>query len=202
MNNNLKKAAFDIFGIGAEPEDFAPQSDEGDAVSEPVMAAEEVNDAKIIAASRPQSVADNSATPYGLIPSTYIAPGTVLEGTLRSKGDLEIAGTFKGDIVSEGDVILHTDIEGNVTSNNLYLVDCCVSGDCIVNALVKLDAGSKITGNIYSSELYCSGNIVGEINVKGNSTFTASAVVDANVYAGSVALERGAKLSGRMNVQG
>ena len=54
--------------------------------------------------SRRNCSASGSA-PYVLVPATYLAPGTVMEGTLRSKGDVEIAGTFKGDIISEGDVM-------------------------------------------------------------------------------------------------
>lgn len=198
--DNLKKAAFDIFGIGADVENtLAPLSAEGDVVSDPVMEAEEVPSAEIVPASRPQSVASTGA-PYVLVPATYLAPGTFMEGTLRSKGDVEIAGTFKGDIISEGNVTLHTNIEGNVTANNLSLVDCSVTGDCVATSLIKLDTSSKISGNIAASELFCAGMIEGDINIKGNSTFSASAVVNANVCAGSIALERGAKISGQLNM--
>ena len=200
--DNFKKAAFDIFGIGSDAEStLAPLSAEDDVVSNPVTEAEGTPSAEIVPASRPQNVATTSA-PYVLVPATYLAPGTVMEGTLRSKGDVEIAGTFRGDIVSEGDVTLHTNIEGNITANNLYLMDCSVTGDCVATALVKMDVNSKINGNITASELFCAGNIVGDINIKGNTSFTSTAVVEANFSAGSIALERGAKISGQMNIKG
>ena len=200
--DNFKKAAYDIFGIGSDEEAaFASSSAEDDMDFNPVMEAEEVTSAEIVSAVRPKGVASNNS-PYVLVPATYLAPGTVMEGTLRSKGDVEIAGTFKGDIVSEGNVTLHTNINGNITANNLSLVDCSITGDCVATSMIKLDADSKINGNILSSELFCAGNIVGDINVKGNTSFSSTAVVDANISAGSIELERGAKLSGQINIKG
>lgn len=200
--DNFKQAAYDIFGIGSEPEeDIASAPVAEDIPSDPVIETETVSSTEIISASRPQGVASNGA-PYVLVPATYLAPGTVMEGVLRSKGDVEIAGTFKGDVISEGDVTLHTNFEGNVTANNLSLIDCCVTGDCVANTLVKLDSTSKIIGNVISSELFCAGSVDGEITVKGNSSFSATAVVEANISAGSIALERGAKISGQLSIKG
>ena len=201
--DNFKKAAFDMFGVGSDVESELNQDMSIDEKVDAILEAEQVSAVEVPApiTSRPQSVASNSA-PYVLVPATYLAPGTVMEGTLRSKGDVEIAGTFKGDIISEGDVTLHTNIEGNVTANNLSLVDCSVTGDCTATSVVKVDANSSIQGNIVAAELLCSGSIVGDINVKGNATFDSSAIVDANIGAGSIAMERGAKISGKLNMRG
>lgn len=199
--DNLKKAAFDMFGVGNESE---PVLDQNTSITEKVETVVEVekvpvSDVPAPAHSRSQSVSSNSA-PYVLVPATYLAPGTVMEGTLRSKGDVEIAGTFKGDIISEGDVTLHTNIEGNITANNLCLIDCSLIGDCTVTTVIKVDAASSIKGNITAAELLCSGSVVGDINVKGNATFDSGAIVDANISAGSIAMERGAKISGQLNM--
>lgn len=201
--DNFKQAAYDIFGIGSDLEnDINSQSETDDILSDPIFETEAINSSEIVSAPSRSKGASSSNDPYVLVPATYLAPGTVMEGILRSKGDVEIAGTFKGDIISEGDVTLHTNINGNVSANNLSLVDCCVTGDCVATSLIKLDPSSKIDGNIVSSELYCAGSIVGDINVKTNSSFSSTAVVEANISAGSIALERGAKISGQLNIKG
>ena len=203
--DNFKKAAFDMFGVGSDGSrvsaDSKPKKTLDEKVDE-ILDAEPVSSGEIVSASRSQQSVSGGSAPYVLVPATYLAPGTVMEGTLHSKGDVEIAGTFKGDIFSEGDVTLHTSIEGNVTANNLTLIDCSVTGDCTATALVKLDANSSIKGNIVAAELSCSGSIVGDINVRGNVAFESTAIVDANIGAGSIAMERGAKISGKLNMRG
>lgn len=201
--DNFKKAAFDMFGVGSDVETELDDDMTIDEKVDAILEVEHVSASEVPAPAVPrsQSVTSNSA-PYVLVPATYLAPGTVMEGTLRSKGDVEIAGTFKGDIISEGDVTLHTNIDGNVTANNLSLVDCSVTGDCNATSVVKVDAGSSIKGNITAAELSCSGSIVGDINVRGNATFDSGAIVDANISAGSIAMERGAKISGQLNMRG
>ncbi len=200
--DNFKKAAFDMFGVGS---DVAPELDEDLSIDEKVDAileAEQLSADEVpaVVTSHSQSVASTSA-PYVLVPATYLAPGVVMEGTLRSKGDVEIAGTFQGDIISEGCVTLHTNINGNVTANALSLVDCSVTGDCNAATLVKLDAGSSIKGNIVAAELDCSGSIVGDIKIRGNAAFNSSAIVDASINAGNISVERGAKISGQLNMR-
>lgn len=199
--DNFKKAAFDMFGIGADVDPDSTDLVFDETVSE-ILEAEKVDDSEIISTSRPQQSVSSGSAPYVLVPSTYLAPGTVMEGTLRSKGDVEIAGTFKGDIVAEGDVTLHTSINGNISASSLTLIDCNVTGDCKATSTVKIDSGSSINGNIVAAELVCSGNIVGDVNIKGNVTFDSSAIVDANISAGSIAMERGAKISGQLNMRG
>ena len=201
--DNFKKAAFDMFGVGSDSELVLDENASIDEKVETILEAEKVTVSDVPAPthSRSQNVSSNSA-PYVLVPATYLAPGTVMEGTLRSKGDVEIAGTFKGDIISEGDVTLHTSIEGNITANNLHLIDCSVTGDCTATAVVKINAASSIKGNITAAELVCSGSIVGDITVKGNATFDSSAIVDAKIDAGSIAMERGAKISGQQKMRG
>ena len=198
--DNFKQAAYDMFGVGSAA-DFAAQNTSDSESTGSAHPAEPVVSGELTASTRPQTVSGPSGAPYVLVPATYLAPGTVMEGTLRSKGDVEIAGTFKGDIITEGDVILHTSIEGNVTSNNLSLVDCSVTGDCTVTTLLRIDSSSSIKGNISAAELVCSGSVVGNIDVRGNATFDSSAIVDSNITAGSIAMERGAKISGQLNMK-
>lgn len=114
---NLSQAMFEMFGVGKEPaaEKTAPKAApapkapelEADLLEEirKEVAAEvqaEVKAAPVSApAPAPAPVVEN-------VPVTYLAPGVTLEGKLTAKGDVEIAGQFKGEIVTEGKVIVRS----------------------------------------------------------------------------------------------
>lgn len=199
--NNFKKAAYDMFGVGSDEEHVSEEVKTLDEKADEILEAEQVSSEELVSAGRSQQSVATGSAPYVLVPATYLAPGTVLEGTLRSKGDVEIAGTFKGDIISEGDVTLRTNMEGNVAANNLTLMSSSVTGDCNIASQIKVDADSSINGNIVAAELNCSGSIVGNINIRGNANFEATAIVDANIDAGSISMDRGAKISGQLNMK-
>ena len=216
--DNFKKAAYDMFGVGSNrsaeevtntaietpvaPIEVTASVEEPVVVAEPepVVEAEPIVEPEPVV--EPEPIAAPVAQPAFGGSATYLAPGTVMEGTLRSQGDVEIAGTFKGDIIAEGNVTLHTNIDGNITANNLSLIDCCVAGDCTAASEIIVDEKSSIIGNIVAEEMLCSGNITGDITVAGNATFERTAVLDANITAGTIVRERGAKISGQLNMRG
>lgn len=212
--DNFKKAAYDMFGVGSdgsqideevvdiEVEEPVAPVEASAPVEEPVVVAEPEPVVEAAPVVEPEPVAVPAVQPVSGDLATYLAPGTVMEGTLRSQGNVEIAGTFKGDIIAEGDVILHTNIDGNITANNLSLIDCCVAGDCTAAAEIIVDEKSSIIGNIVAEEMLCSGNITGEITVAGNASFEKTAVVDANISAGTIVMERGARISGQLTMRG
>ena len=199
--NNFKKAAYDMFGVGSNGERVSEEVKTLDEKADEILEAEQVSSEELVSAGRSQQSVATGSAPYVLVPATYLAPGTVVEGTLRCKGDIEIAGTFMGDVIAEGDVTLRTNINGNVTAANLTLLGSSVTGDCNITSLIRVDADSSINGNIVAAELNCSGSIVGNINIRGNANFEATAIVDANIDAGSISMDRGAKISGQLNMK-
>lgn len=79
-----------------------------------------------------------------------LGEGTTIEGNLKSKGDIRIDGTVKGDIYTESKFVLGDKgkIEGNIKANN-----CDISGE--------------VKGNVSTSELLIiknTGIIHGDIN--------------------------------------
>ena len=102
--------------------------------------------------------------------TTLLAEGSVFEGTLHTKGDVEIAGVFKGDIFSEGNVKLFANIEGNVQGGNVELVTSSVQGDVSAKELLKIGPQSVIGGNIKTKDMICSGRIVGNVESSGRVT--------------------------------
>ena len=117
--DNFSQAAYEMFGIGRggskreadktaeKPAESAAMDVEEDEMSLTV--------APTVAEVKPlEKVPEKPKT-------TLLAEGSVFEGTLHTKGDVEIAGVFKGDIFSEGNVKLFANIEGNVQGGNVEL---------------------------------------------------------------------------------
>lgn len=205
--NNFNQAMYEMFGVGSEGEPEMPENMEEEL--EELMDAETAMAASVVPAATPQASMPNvhtsapvSAAPYVLVPSTYLAPGTEMEGTLKSKGDVEIAGKFVGKIESEGDVTLHTFLDGTVDAVNLTILDCELQGDCHVSGRLQINSTSRVTGNIFAGDLLCSGAIVGDSEIKGNATFDSTADVQGNITTGTMTMERGAMIAGSLIMKG
>ena len=119
--DNFSQAAYEMFGIGKggskpaeKPAESAAKKTEDDGLELTIEPTAEVKPLEKIP-EKPKT--------------TLLAEGSVFEGTLHTKGDVEIAGVFKGDIFSDGNVKLFADIEGNVQGGNVELVTSNVQGD-------------------------------------------------------------------------
>ena len=131
---------------------------------------------------------------------TYFAEGTSMEGTLRSDSDVEICGDFKGEIASDGKVTIHANTTSSIAAAELVLVDCNLIGDAMVAGDVTINDKSAVAGNIRAANVICSGIIKGNMNVQGNITLTENAQVLGDIKTGTLAMSRGAKVSGKIDM--
>jgi len=190
--NNMKQAMYEMFGVGSETAAPAAKKEEAFEVEAPVVER----------AAAPEKSSFVRTAPMPTATASYIAPGTVMEGTLRATGDVEIAGEFKGDITTDGTVILHSNIEGNLTVSSLNLSGCSLKGDVVANGLVFISVDSKVTGNITAKELQCSGKITGDVKVAENTVLEGTAQVNGNITTGTLAVARGAIIKGGIEMNG
>lgn len=186
---NFSKAVFDVFGVGAnQAEPTVEEAVEAQALSTEV---------KATAVAEPAQ----AAAPYTLVPATFLAPGAALEGKLNSKGDVELAGNFNGEIISDGNVTLRADATANISAASLNVVGCHLSGDCTISGNVTVSDKSTITGNIIAEELVCSGCVVGDIVVKGALALESTARITGNITATTMAMARGAVIKGNLTIE-
>jgi len=100
-------------------------------------------------------------------PDTIVGRGVLVEGTLKTSGDIQINGEFKGKLITEGDVVVgeHAHVTADINAQNIY-----VAGEVIgnVNAIAKLDIleTGKVAGSVSSSSLVIEAGGI----LKGNST--------------------------------
>lgn len=171
--DNFNEAMFDMFGVGKSSDSATPS-----AAEKPVEA----------------------YTPRTSPNCTYLAPGTVMEGKLFTKNDVEIAGDFTGDITSEGKVSLRSNMQGNVNAANLQLFGCRLVGDIHVSGVAILDEQSSVAGNIHANELLCSGLVKGDLYVQGNVTLNEKASIEGNITTDTMTMMRGASISGNLKM--
>ena len=186
--DNFSQAAYEMFGIGRggskreadktaeKPAESAAMDVEEDEMSLTV--------APTVAEVKPlEKVPEKPKT-------TLLAEGSVFEGTLHTKGDVEIAGVFKGDIFPEG----------NVQGGNVELVTSSVQGDVSAKELLKIGPQSVIGGNIKTKDMICSGRIVGNVESSGRVTLTTGSALTGDLTAATIAVMEGALMEGRFKI--
>ena len=203
--SNMKQAMFEMFGVGSG----APEAAASDAPAETPAGAQR------IAAPEQEKKAPEKKLPEKKAPAaeerpaekparpaaSYLAPGTVFEGSLRAAGDVEIAGEFKGDIVTEGTAMLHSNIQSNVTAGSLNLERCSLVGNVTASGTVTVSEGSRISGNVTAKELLCAGEIIGDLNISGNTSLEAKAQINGSVTTGTMAVVKGAVIKGSVEMK-
>jgi cytoskeletal protein CcmA (bactofilin family) len=92
------------------------------------------------------------ATGNGAI--NIIGAGTVIEGEVKSHGDIRVDGTIKGSVSSKSRVVIGSTgtIEGDVTCQNAD-ISGSVIGRTTVNEMLFLKANSRINGDIQTGKL-------------------------------------------------
>ena len=190
--NNMKQAMYEMFGVGSETE----------AAGEGVEKKETANAAAAQNAKREQE-----KNRFGFAPAapktavSYLAPGTIMEGTLRSSGDVEVAGIFKGDITTDGVVILRSDVQGNIAASSVNLSGSNLVGDIVSGDTITISRDSTVCGNVTAKELKCAGKVTGDLKISGNTVLEETAQVTGNMVTGGVSVAIGAVIKGGVEVK-
>ncbi len=110
-----------------------------------------------------QSMAKNNETVSTSI--NLIGVGTVIEGEIKSNGDIRIDGTIYGSIISKSKVVIGTTglVKGDITCQNAD-ISGTIEGKTNVAELLFLKASSKLSGDIFT----------GKLVVEAGATFTGS----------------------------
>lgn len=192
--DNFSQAAYEMFGIGRGGSKREADKTAEKPAESAAMDVEEDEMSLTVAEVKPlEKVPEKPKT-------TLLAEGSVFEGTLHTKGDVEIAGVFKGDIFSEGNVKLFANIEGNVQGGNVELVTSSVQGDISAKELLKIGPQSVIGGNIKTKDMICSGRIVGNVESSGRVTLTTGSALTGDLTASTIAVMEGALMEGRFKI--
>ena len=181
MRDEMKRTMFELFGVGSEDDKVLAAGGK-----KPAAKPEPVKTAPVQAPVQPVVKAKAAS---------YLAAGTSLEGTLRSDGDVEIAGAFKGEVITSGTVTLRSVIQSNITAGSLNLIGCTLTGDVKVTGTVTVSEDSQVTGNINAKELLCAGTIT------GGTTLEEKAQISGGLVTGTLAVVKGAVIRGGVEIK-
>lgn len=94
-----------------------------------------------------------------------ISAGTVIEGDIRSSGDIRIDGTVFGNVQSKAKVVIGSTgvVEGDVISQNSD-VSGTIKGKTTISELLFLKSTAKVIGDL----------VTGKLVVEVGATFTGS----------------------------
>lgn len=199
--DNIKQAMYELFGVGAKPEieinDIdEPKNNEVAEKVEPIV--KKIAEKK--AAEKAEKKIAEPVIEVKKAAVSYISAGTVLEGTMRAKGDIEISGEFKGDIFTDGSVILRSSINGNITAKNLTLYGCTLVGDATIGNVVTVDKDSVVNGNVAAKELLCAGKVTGDLKLSEGATLENTAYINGNITTATISVAKGAILKGTIEI--
>lgn len=180
--NNLNQAAYELFGVGKKPEEKTV----------------EVNETKEVKVETP--VVENFVEEAPKYEKTYLAPGVSFEGVLKLKGDIEIAGDFKGDIECESVVTLRKSFTGNIKAKSLKISTCSITGNIDVAEDVDIVDFSTVNGNITANNVVCSGKVVGDIVARESIKLSDKADVLGNITTKMMSMESGALVKGDLKI--
>ncbi len=196
--SNLNQAMYEMFGVGKEPgAEGAPVKATEESLDKLDVIAEEKKDDVV-----PAVVLDDPYPPKKSYEKTYLAAGTCIVGTIKTEGDLEIAGEFTGDVVSGGNVTLHSGSNGNITAVSLKIYNSMLCGDVHATDRVEIGEGSAINGNVFASRMVCAGAVKGDVEIKNDLVLEKTARFDGNIKTGTMSMASGAIVRGKLEMTG
>jgi cytoskeletal protein CcmA (bactofilin family) len=94
-----------------------------------------------------------------------IGAGTIVEGDIKSSGDIRIDGTVYGSVNSKAKIVIGSTgvIEGNISSANAD-ISGSIRGNLSISELLFLKSNAKVNGDMVTAKLV----------VEAGATFTGS----------------------------
>ncbi|MBI1289153.1 MAG: polymer-forming cytoskeletal protein [Flavobacteriales bacterium] len=84
----------------------------------------------------------------------HINSDTVIEGSIKAKGNLRIDGTLKGDLECQGRVVIGASgsVHGEIRCENAE-IEGSIKANVVVSELLSLKATAKVHGDIVTKKL-------------------------------------------------
>lgn len=97
---------------------------------------------------------DSSKGTSGSGMPNHINSDTVIEGSIKAKGNLRIDGTLKGDLECQGRVVIGASgsVHGEIRCENAE-IEGSIKANVIVSELLSLKSTAKVQGDIVTKKL-------------------------------------------------
>jgi len=133
---------------------------------------------------------------------SIFSKGLIIDGNVSVESPLLMKGKVNGNLFCKQSIDISDDaqINGEVHAKALNLNNGKIYGDVKVKDQSVLQKGTYIKGNISSNTLDINGMIEGDIYAQSEISFFDQANIQGDINALSISIEKGALISGAMNV--
>lgn len=138
----------------------------------------------------------NLMGPSGMNEVTIIAKGTLVNGSITSEGSLEVMGVINGDVECQGKLSIIGKMTGNCSASEVYVTSERLLGCIISENNVRIGQGAVIIGDITATSGFFAGAIKGDIDINGSIIIESTAVIQGNIKAKSIQVNKGAIIEG------
>lgn len=131
-------------------------------------------------------------------PTTIIASGTVIHGSVESECDVEVYGEVQGDIVTTKDLKLKGKVQGNATGGDVEVAGLHMVGNIVAIGAATMDSASEVEGDVTAKSMTLNGKIWGNVQVSNRLILESSAVICGHVTADKLSVDEGAVIQGEI----
>lgn len=90
-------------------------------------------------------------------------------------------------------------VRGRVRGDGDLRVEANIEGDVVVDGTLELDTGCTVVGGVEAESVTVSGDLTGDVNVRGSVAITATGSVQGNIKAAGLSLEEGGRFIGEVD---
>ena len=132
---------------------------------------------------------------------TKIGGDTVITGSVKSSGALEIRGTVYGDIISDDDVYLYGRVAGNITCRNYFHYDGAVKGNITASNDIEVENAAAILGDLKAVTIRSDGRISGNIVSANKVELLENAIIVGDINTKYFTMKDSACLRGLVHLE-
>ena len=132
---------------------------------------------------------------------TKIGGDTVITGSVRSSGALEIRGTIYGDVTSDDDVYLYGRVAGDIGCRNFYHYAGAVKGNITAAEHIEIEGSGAILGDLKAANVRSDGRVSGNISATGKVELLEDAIVVGDINTKYFTMKDSACLHGVVHLE-
>lgn len=132
---------------------------------------------------------------------TKIGGDTVITGTIKSSGTMEIRGTVYGDVYSDDNVYLYGRVAGNINCKNFYQYSGAVKGNVTASDNIEIGQSGAILGDLAGANIRADGRISGNVISAGKTELLENAILVGDITTRHIVMRDTACLSGAVHLE-
>ena len=130
-------------------------------------------------------------------PQAVITKDVVVDGSITAQAGLLIAGRVEGNVKCQSRLSVSGEICGDLTAQEIETHGARICGNLLCAGKARIDEKTVLSGDLTAAELELRGNL----SVEGASLLGGQAFVLGDIQSGTIEMERGAKISGRVQMK-